>query len=177
MATVPTMRTWTAGEIVTASMLNSNVRDLGTYWTTSRPMAQMRQTVAQTLTTAVFGSITFTTEDLDRDGGHDTVTNTSRYTAQTAGWYLVAGSVGFAGNNTGRRGCRLAVNGTALNGSLTIVASAGVGTCQIPAVTRIVTLSANDYVEVQGIQESGGNLNTAVTAENQSTLTVVWVGS
>lgn len=177
MATVPSYRTWATSEVVTAAMLNSNVRDPGQFWTTNRPKALLRQTVSQTLTTAVFASLTMDTEDHDNDGAHSTSSNTSRYTAQTAGWYLVSGAAGFAGNSTGRRGTRWAVNGSALAGGLVIGGNAGVGTCQVPAVTRLVTLAVGDYVELQAIQESGGNLGTAVTAENQSVMTVVWVGS
>jgi hypothetical protein len=34
-----------------------------------------------------------------------------------------------------------------------------------------------DYVEMQGFQDSGGNLNTAVSGEQMSSMDVVWVSN
>src|SRR4249919_55753 len=65
------------------------------------PRVQVRQTVAQSLTSGVFSAITFTTEDWDLDPTgtstqHDTGANTSRFTAIYPGKYEFSGAVGFA---------------------------------------------------------------------------------
>ncbi len=57
------------------------------------------------------------TEVLDPDGGHSTVTNTSRYTATVPGTYLVFGSVGWSNNNNGDRRIQISLNGAGVIGS------------------------------------------------------------
>jgi hypothetical protein len=122
--------------------------------------------------------VTFTTEDLDRDAAHDTVTNTSRYTAQTAGYYWVSGNCAYASNATGGRGARLAVNGTALNNSASFVqAVATANPTAVPLPARLVFLAVNDFLELQGMQTSGGALNSSVSSDIGSALAVAWMGS
>lgn len=177
MATVPALRTWTAGEIVTAAMLNANVRDSINYLL-APPAAALRQTSAQSLGNAAWTALTFDTEDVDNDNAHSTSTNTSRYVAQTAGWHRVnGGNVGFAANSTGRRGTRLAVNGSELNGGQCVGYIAGANAVVQAIVGRDVFLNVGDYLEVQAFQESGANLNTAVVGGQQPSLTVAWVRS
>lgn len=178
MATVPAEITWVAGSIVTAAQLNLNLRD-GINFFVNPVIAVLRQTVAQSLTSAVFTSINMDTEDIDRDGGHSTVTNTSRYTAQTAGWYEALACVHYSANVTGRRITRWAVNAAALLASFTSMASVatGTGSTGMDAVPRRVFLNVGDFLEVQGFQDSGGALNTQVGAENASYFSVLWVSS
>ena len=177
MAAIPSQRTWSVGEVVTAAMLNDDVRDAITFFVSVRPKALLRQTVAQSLTNNVWGSITFDTEDHDNDTAHSTVTNTSRYTAVTAGWYRVSGVVTVASAGSGQRGARWAVNGTVLNASRTQHNTSAAGATDVAACGRLVFLSAGDYVELQGFQNSGGALNTAVVADEQSQMSITWEGS
>lgn len=178
MATLPSFRTWVTGEIVTAAELNSNVRDAGNFFL-SWPVFEGRQTVAQSLTNNTSTPITLDTEDIDTDNGHSTVTNTSRYVGATAGRFEVCGKVGFASNATGTRVAWLAKNGTAINGSGTQVsAAAGGAVTLLPTPRMTVTLNGTtDYVEVLGVQTSGGALNTDVTTLDQSILSVRMVGT
>lgn len=169
MPAAPTSHTFVDG-VQTTSELNAYIRDPITFWA-QKPMAELRQLVAQTLTTAVFGSITFTTEDFDGDwvassgGGHDNSTNPSRYTALYDGWYVLGGGVSFAINATGQRGCRWAVNGSAVNGSAVVYPATAGNVIVVAARTKRVFLNIGDYVELQGYQTSGGNLDTFVSAE------------
>lgn len=139
------------------------------------PMAQLRQTGAQSLTNGVGTAVTFDTEDLDNFNGHDTTTNTSRYTCQAAGWYQVSGGVCFAANATGRRGGWWLKNGSVVAGSESIV-PAHASTVDTPLRTIIVSLAVADYVELAAFQDSGGALNTSVAAAQQHPMmTVRWV--
>lgn len=175
MATVPTFRTWTAGEVATAAFMNSNVRDGGNFFL-AQPCAELRQTVAQSLTSAAYTGITFDTEDADTDNGHSTVTNTSRYTSPTAGRLLVGGAVSFAANSAGVRATAWALNGTQINGGQTTFVGTNLIEASVPArVKTIVVNGSTDYIELHGYQNTGGALNTAVTAVNQSTMMVFWV--
>lgn len=175
MATVPAPKTWIAGEIVTAAYLNG-VRD-ALLFLLARPYVSVRQSVAQSLASNTWAGITFTTEETDNDGMHSTGSNTSRLTAVTPGWYQVSGQVAFAANAAGSRNARLAVNGTAVDatGTTTLPGNGNIGVATIAA--RAVFLNAGDYVEIQGMQSSGGALNTSASGEYVSALTATWQSS
>src|SRR5215468_2319044 len=110
-------------------------------------------------------------EEIDSVGGHDNVTNNTRYTAQYAGRYLCIGSCVWPSNATGRRYSALRKNGTTeyLDANNTIPAATGTLRTQ---AARMIFLAVNDYVEVMGFQDSGGTLNTVT-----GTLQVLWTGS
>lgn len=139
----------------------------------SPPKATLRQTVAQSIPNAAWTSITLDFEDVDDRNGHSTTSNSSRYTAQDAGWYMVSGKVSFTGNATGRRVARLAVNGTAVPGSAGSL-TPNANTADVLAQPRDVYLNVGDYVEVQGYQDitGGGSLSTNTVAESASVLQV-----
>lgn len=140
------------------------------------PRAQLRQTAAQTLANNTSTAITFTTEDFDSEGGHSTSSNTSRYVAAYAGWYLVTGGIAYSNSATGARYAWLRVNGSDLAGSMASLTSVGASDfAGVNVRSRYVSLNVGDYVEIVGHQTSGGNLDTVVSpTRNQSTLSVVW---
>lgn len=178
MATVPDSHDFADG-IATSSEANTYIRDPARFGL-NPPHAELRQTVAQTLTTGVTAAVTFDVEDVDEPaaaGGHSTSSNTSRYTAQYAGWYLVGGGVGFAANATGQRAAVWAVNGALLNGSQVMEQATSASNNKVGARTKLVYLNVGDYVELHAQQTSGGNLNTAVTASEQSSMSVLWVSN
>lgn len=132
-----------------------------------------RQTVAQTLSTATWTAITFDVEDADSPvGQHSTASNTDRYTALYTGLYAASGGVSFAGNATERRGARWTLNGTVINGSSSLIYAGGANPIVVPAQGITVALTAADILRLEGYQQSGGNLNTSVTAPDQSAMTV-----
>lgn len=145
----------------------------------NRPAAQYRQSATQTVATATFTSITFTAaEELDTDpsstGGHSTSSNTSRFTAVYPGWYLCSGAVCFTLNATGMRGSRWAVNGSAVNASAILLPTHASNVVVVPLRSMLIFLNAADYVEPQGYQASGGNLDTFATGEYQSGVMHEW---
>jgi hypothetical protein len=144
------------------------------------PHAELRQTAAQTFTTGVAAALQFNAEDIDTDpsgvGGHDNVTNNSRYTAQYPGWYLVSASIEFNVNGTGGRFLWFAVNGTDVNGSA-VGTPANAATATGISQTKLIFLNTNDYVEAMGLQFSGGNLATVAAARDQSHMSVLWVSN
>lgn len=173
---VPALRTWTAGEIVTAAMLNTNVRDAINFLL-SKPYVSVYQTAAQSIPTATFTAINFDTEETDNDGMHSTGTNPSRLTAVTPGWYLVSGQVAYAANATGSRNARLGVNLAVVpaSGTTTLPANGNLGVATV--ATRAVFLNAGDFVQIQGMQSSGGALNTGVGGEYVSSMSAMWQSS
>ncbi len=142
------------------------------------PRAQMRQIVAQGITTGTWTSLTFTAEDLDSHNGHDNVTNNTRYTGQVSGVYLLDGGVWFDANTTGVRMCRWAKNGTVLVGSGVEAAPVSGGQTALAAKGYLVSLNVGDYVELQAWHNRGSTLNTYVGGggdEAQSSMTVTLI--
>lgn len=143
------------------------------------PLAELRQSGAQSVPNNTWTAITFDVEDWDSDvdgtGGHSTSSNTSRYTARYPGWYFVSGGVGFAVNTTGQRGCRWSVNGvTQTAGASLWTASSAFESC-IPARGKYLYLAISDYVELYGYQSSGGALNTDVGTGTGCNMAIRWV--
>lgn len=165
MANLPVFRTWVAGEVVTAAYFNSNVRDAGNFFL-SWPVAEIRQTVAQSFPNITQNALTLDTNDIDTDGGHSTSVNPTRYTGKTPGRFQGSGMVSFVSNATGRRLCLWIKNGTtSVNsgqaGAQTI--TSGNGT-QVPARTVTTFLNGTtDYIELQAYQDSTVALNTDVS--------------
>jgi len=175
MATVPSFRTWVVGELVTASEMNTNIRDAGNFLI-AVPVFQGRQAVAQSIPNSANTAILLDTEDLDSDNGHSTVTNTSRYTAQTAGWFRVQGGVSLTGNATGTRNMFIAKNSGALAGSGTNNSVPGAASFAGATRAGFVSLVVNDFVETFFFQNSGGALNTLISGvEIQCNMHVQWV--
>lgn len=129
----------------------------------SPPRARLRQTTLQTIGNGTFTPITFDTEDEDNYDGHSTATNTSRYTCRYAGWYAVTGKVAWSGNATGRRASAWHVNGTVVPGTQIAVAATTASDVEIAAASLDVLLAVDDYIELLGWQDRGGNLDTIVT--------------
>src|SRR6266496_1428791 len=141
---VPVLHTFVVGEVATASNIDNNtVTAVG--FLLAPPRVQLRQTVVQSLANNTHPAITFDTEDIDSDNAHSTVTNTSRVTPVTTGWWRCSGAVGYAGNALG-----------------------------IPAVTRDIFVNGTtDFIELFGFQDSGAALNTDVGAQ-QALLVAAW---
>jgi hypothetical protein len=172
MSTALPLPTFTAGQRLLASSLQQIIT-----WATfkdNEPLLRISQTTTQTLTTGVWTSITMDASVTDPTAMHSTVTNNSRATAVTAGWYWAAGGVAFAANATGTRGARFAVNGTVVQGSAQFGPPTAAGSLAIAAVSMPLFLNVGDYVEIQGVQNSGGNLATLMATDLDSTLSLTW---
>lgn len=178
MGTLPSYRTWVAGEILTAANMNSNVRDAGNFFL-SVPVFEGRQTVAQSLGNNATTAITLDTEDIDTDNGHSTATNTSRYTAATSGRYQLSGGISFTANATGVRTVALLLNGTVINGSDVFALGTATDDMRLPARTLTAFMNGTtDFVEIGGFQNSGAGLNTVVAVGSKHPrFSVRWVGT
>lgn len=182
MATLPVPRTWVANENVTATILNSTTGVKGPLeFLLSPPRCGAYQTASTNMATSGVGAVLlFDTELYDTDSIHSTSTNTSRFTAATAGLYRVHGSIGFAANATGYRSVNIRKNAAGASGGGT-----SVGVFRVPATATLSTLvpfacsvqlAVGDYVEVFGAQASGGALATDPGVGN-TTLFIEWVAN
>jgi hypothetical protein len=175
VATVPSEMTFVAGEVLTAAQMNTNVRDAVNF-IIAPPLAQLVQAVVQSVGDSAWTALTFTTETIDRDGGHSNVTNTPRYTAQTAGWYLMQGTVSWTANATGGRQASFGVNGSSTLFSKVFQAgtAAFVGSVTTSGTTY---LNVGDYAQLFSWQNSGGANNTVINTESGPVFTLRWVST
>lgn len=168
MGTVPTPGTVTSGTAFTQAQGNS-WRDSNQWCLSNHPMAVFRNSAVQAITTAVSTAITLDTEDIDSDAGHSG--SGSKYTAATAGWYLITAYLGFAANasTTTTRQLEIRVNGAGITLESTSGNSATIVT-HLSTSTHYFLNGTTDFVEMFAFQNSGGNINVAA----QARLTVEW---
>jgi hypothetical protein len=144
------------------------------------PAVRVFHNANQTLTTSVAAALNFNSERFDQAAGasaaqHDTVTNNTRLTCLYAGIYQITGTVLFAANATGFR--QVAIR---LNGATEIANQRGLniggGDLVYLNLTCLYSLAVNDYVELMAFQNSGGNLNSSVGANDAPEFMMVRVG-
>lgn len=171
-------RTWVTGETVTASQLNTHLRDNMIALRSALTCAVYRSTTLSTAT-ATPVLVGMDAELSDSPGWHSTSSNTDRITPTLAGEYLVIGSASFAASATGYREVTLWRNG--LSGQS--IASAGRGVACTGGVSNNWTVSGTypangttDYFSLGVEQTSGGalNLNAGLAFTR---LTVIFLGS
>lgn len=153
-----TPRTWVAGETVTASVLNTHVRDNLTALRSSLSTVVYRATT-QSIPDTTITAIDFDAETTDTPGWHSTSSNTSRITPDVAGLYLVVGGLSLAANATGLREAVLRRSGTdiARQGQGLVVSASASLTINVTAVAP--ANGTTDYFELYARQTSGGALN------------------
>jgi hypothetical protein len=179
VATIPNEVTFVAGAVLTAAQLNTNLRDAINFLITNAPMCVVRQTANQSLVASTYAPITFDAEDRDNDGMHSTVSNTSRMTAQTAGWYECGGTVSTTNTAAATsRGAKWTVNGADVGGSQTFLLLASGTVAIVAPPTKMLFLNVGDYVELQGIT-SGASPTTASAANTsqQCGANVHWIST
>lgn len=162
MATVPTPFHFTALTVPTASNMNAGIESALAFLL-SPPRCKVYNSAAQSIGSGAFAALTWDTEEIDSDAMHSTSSNTSRLVCQTAGTYLLSGSISWASSSAGvRRGARWLKNGASSNTQVMIVPP-GTGTAGVPTVhapTVMMPLAVSDYVELAGYQDTGGALST-----------------
>ncbi len=173
------MRTWVAGELVTAAYMNTNIRDAGNFWL-ARPLCIMRQSVAQAITTGSWQAITFDTEDVDRDAAHSPSTNPGRFTAKTPGYYSMSYAVAIEANNVGWRGARIQLNAT--ESSTTVLARSSMNAANpydsaLSGAGIIYMNGTTDYAQVIVYQDSTANRNTYIATQAVPRFQALWVST
>lgn len=164
------MTTFFAGDVLTAAALNA---------VTDKPICQLFQTAAQTITDNTSTALTFTgTEDIDTHNFHDPATNPERITPTVPGYYLVTASYGTATpatmvtillsilkNATIIKGARRPFTGTTTTSSQTIDTSI------------IVALNGStDFVSATALQDNTGSASQAtITGTVASSLSVEFI--
>lgn len=172
-----TPKTWAVSDVLTAADTNTYIRDNVGWLATDKPRCRARNSAAISHTSSGnYQALTFNSERVDVGSMHDTSTNTSRLTVPTGGggFYMIGGTIEFAANSTGRRGIQVRLNGT------TVLArnEAGSQTTDYPiTISTGYQLAAGDYVELMGLQASGGSLNMLATANYSPEFWAYWVAT
>lgn len=178
--TVPVMPTESPGLYITSALWGASVKGLGDF-ITAPPVFSAYQATTQAIPHNAFTSATLDTERTDPDGGHSTVTNTSRYTFQVAGWYLALGVAAFAAtSNVGSRAAKFLTNGTTAVPASEQLALPTTTTASTVPVFALVQAAVNDYIELQIYQNSGSGLNTSVNLTGwdwATSMTLLWVST
>jgi hypothetical protein len=128
------------------------------------PRCRLTKSTTQAIGTGVATAITFQTEEFDDGGLHSSSVNNPRITIPTGGdgTYMLGCHVEFANNATGIRTVLIVVNGTTTQTTVRDVSPSASDASRL-ACSTLQKLAAGDYVEVQVVQTSGGNLNVAST--------------
>jgi len=141
--------------------------------------AGVYRTTNQSIPNATNTNVIFDTEAFDNGDMVDLGTNNERVTIPFAGRYQVSFSVEFASNATGRRRIVLRKNGVSGGAGVMQaidVAASGVNDTEIGG-SRLLNLAANDYLELEIYQDSGGALDIlGNTSGSAPFLTVYRVG-
>lgn len=122
---------------------------------------RVTHTIAQSVGDGATISVAFDTERFDTDTMHDTVTNNSRITIQTAGKYILWASIRWQTNVLGTRLLILRRNGATEESRVQGPPALGSAVAEQPLVA-IVDAALNDFFEIRAFQNSGGALNVEV---------------
>ncbi len=177
MATVPVEKTFSAGSVLTAGQLNTNLRD-GINYLIGPPLFVCRQTANQSIPDTTVTAETFDTNDKDSDNGHSTVTNPTRYTAATAGWWSLKGIYGYASIASAGviRNARFRINGVATYYGGVVIGTVANGAGAL-GISADLFLNVADYVEIVVQQfNSGSALNTDSTY-GQPRFSGLWIST
>jgi len=133
---------------------------------------------AYSATTQSIGSATLTVvalpaEEYDTDTFHDPVTNNSRLTVGTTGYYRLTGYTNWATNPTVGI-VQFYKNGTTALRSQSVASGANQGIIN----TTVVLLTAGDYVEMRAYHSSAGsaNIGDATNVEQQTMFSIELLG-
>ncbi len=142
-------------------------------------ISRITATAAQSLTNNTVTKITFNTAsatpDIDSYDPNGWFNNANdRIVIGQDGFYNITANVGFAANATSRRLVLIYVNGVQREGVQVPASPAGT---TLLSISTNVYLVATDYVEVYALQQSGGALNTVISAGVTPFLSVGRIGA
>ena len=172
-------RTWTAGETVTAALMNTHVRDNLTAIVAANPLvvpaARVYNNADITVANNTETTLTFNSETFDTDTIHDTSTNSERLTCKTAGIYEITANIAFDSDADGIREVILYVNGTTDYIAYQSTNARSAGRTHIQ-VSGIYSLAVNDYVICRVRHTGGGNLNVAALSLSSPVFGMAYLG-
>lgn len=183
MAIVPSPATAAPGQKITANFWNTQVKNDLNFILSGKPVCQLMQTTAQSITNGTPTAISFGSagdEVVDSDGQHDTATNPSRVNiGKTLGLYRISGAVAYTSNSSGTyRRAYISFNGTQLPAGFGAGLQPNATFYTVNAGPFIVrATAATDYVELMALHDATAAVNTGVTGGLKSHFLVEWLGA
>ena len=172
-----TPRTWTTDEVATETMLNQEMRD-NISFLANPPSCRVYHNANQSIADFTVTTVALNSERFDTNTMHNTVTNNSRITFNTAGVYVVT----FHGAFDSAADYLRATFAIRLNGATVLAES--ITTDNTAAhnpsgtVTTIYKFAAADYIEARVFQDNtAGAARNLIVAGNQSAeFAAAWIG-
>jgi hypothetical protein len=183
---VPAPRTWSAGDVVKAPYLRSDVS--GAIQLLSRPPMFLgsQTSTAQTVGDSAYVAVEMDTEAYDNFGGHEVSVQNGAYYGMFPGWYLVQCSIPLNSSSTSKA-TGAAVGGVQNGGSLSYFggqlladsSTAAIGTvaAKLMKMQQTGTFhgAANDYIVAAAFQDSGIPQPLLNAAAKYPLISVRWV--
>lgn len=159
------------GAITTAKIADGNVTGAKL---ATQPSARVTHAANQSIANATSPALAFDTERWDTDGLHDTATNNTRLTCQTAGKYLIVGQARFDTGGGTRRDLIIHQNGTTTLAQENTPPVSGTITDLI--IVTLADLAAGDYVELLAYQDSGSSLSVLAQPNLSPEFSLIRIG-
>jgi hypothetical protein len=161
MATIPVYITWVAGTVVSASQLQSQIRDAGNFFK-ARPYCLAFNAAGTSISNNSLSPLPLDGEVEDNDNMHSTSTNNSRLICQTPGVFDAKTYTAWSNNNTGVRlhAVRLNAAGSGSGGTSIVPGvggqPSGIGAGQIITSLAFTYRFVNigDYLEMFVLQNN-----------------------
>lgn len=172
----------TTGTLITAAMWNQMLGATGDIaFLYGSPACRVYHSANQSVSSgAALAALAFDSERFDTDGMHDTATNNSRITIQTAGVYAVAVGISWSGTSSGPYVTTIRLNATTdIAYQYTVYTSSpapGAGLRYVLTAPPY-KFAAADYVEVFVAQTTGGSLNVLATGNYSAEFAAAWLSS
>lgn len=169
-----TPRTWVTSEVVTASIMNTHVRDNLSELRTLHG-CRVTKNATQSIATGSDVAVTFQTETYDTDGFHDTGANTERITVPSGlgGYYQLRGKCQWAAAAGGFRRAKIRLNGTTILEFSSMLTG---NTSETVGAQTVENLAVGDYVELIAEHNQGAGLNV-VNGRDATVLEARFVGA
>jgi hypothetical protein len=174
---IPTVRDWTATEIVTEAKLDEISTALN--FLLAPPRCYAYKTANGSLAHATWDALSLNAEAYDSGGIHDNASNNSRLVAPETGLYEVKGNITYDINTNGLRGLNIRKNAASVQTagtSLIMLTPDANGTSETRVSSSVDhQMTAGDYLEIFAYQNSGGGLAVMGGTAGLSFLSIRWV--
>lgn len=168
--------------VVTGTTITStwgNSVKTATDYLANPPACRVFHSAAQSIASATNTALAFNSERYDTNTMHDTVTNNSRITMNTAGLYIVTANIQLASDTDYTTHDVWIL----LNGVTTIanINNVNPGTAALSRIYQLVTtykFAVTDYIQVmvRQVNTSAGANNVEVAANSSPEFAATWVG-
>ena len=146
--------TFSANTQIKSAQGNQNFTDVMTF-----SGCLLYKSASELYASGAWANVLFNSESFDTDSYDSTSSNTQRITIATAGYYFFFATVQYAINATGIRAMRFDKNSGTYYFKKSHNSTDGGTANGYLSSSGIIYLAANDYVQVNFYQDSGGNLN------------------